>query len=89
MSVRIRYRKVGEMYVSERAYKNFKVELSLANYSFKVLDATNSSLVMEGSGGSLAALKIKAKRALVGLGVKFEKEVRTKAGENYGPALPN
>lgn len=83
MAVRIRYQKTSKpnVVMSVRTYSSkdgeYRVFLDLADKKFKILGMPHEYLAAEGDGISLAMLKLKAKRALVLLGVAFEGEGRS------------
>jgi len=89
MSNRIRYSKTANStLVSVRSFlangNNYKVELHPDRMMFYV--TVGGEVVEQGTGVSLANLKIKAKKALTDLGVSFDKETRDK-GVSYGQTM--
>lgn len=84
MNTRIRYEKteVPGQLVSVRAYAGseaeYRVYLHLDHNRFEVVNAQSGQVMAEGTGASSANTKLKAKRALVGLGVSFGEETRNK-----------
>lgn len=86
---RIRYVKSGTGVL--RSMRNFttrkgaevRVELDTLNKKFAIVDAVEGTIVADGGNTiNLAVLKIKAKRALLKLGVKFDEEVRKRKEQN-------
>jgi hypothetical protein len=80
---RVRYVKAGTGIL--RSMRNFttrkglevRVELDTVNKKFAVVDAVEGTIIVEGGNTvNLSILKIKAKTALLKLGVKFDEEVR-------------
>lgn len=86
---RIRYVKNGNGYL--RSMRNFttrkgmevRVELDTETKRFVIVDAIEGTIVANGGDTvNLAVLKIKAKKALLKLGVKFDEEVRKRKEHN-------
>jgi hypothetical protein len=80
---RIRYVKSGSGVL--KSMRNFttrkgaevRVELDTQNKKFIIVDAVEGTIVADGGNTvNLAVLKIKAKKALLKLGVKFDEEIR-------------
>lgn len=85
---RIRYIKSGTGVL--RSMRNFttrkgsevRVELDILNKKYVIVDAIEGTIVADGGNTvNVAVLKIKAKKALVKLGVKFDEEIRKRKEE--------
>lgn len=86
---RIRYVKSGNGVL--RSMRNFttrrgdevRVELDTLNKKYAIVDAIEGTVVTDGGNTiNVAVLKIKAKKALLKLGVKFDEEIRKRKEQN-------
>lgn len=68
------------LYVHGNA-KHYRSYLDLVNKKWFIREEKGSEIVLEGSGTSKHKLMIKAKSALVKLGIKFEPETRRKISD--------
>ena len=85
MSTRIRYIKQDNILISKDYYKvrgtQYKISIYLNDMLFTIdqMDMTsNPSTIQSGHASTINQLKIKAKKSLTDLGVKFKKENRFK-----------
>lgn len=91
MNTRIRYRKTSEPNVVESVKKfshptngaRYKVRINQANLEYSIIEDTADVLVQNGRAVNLHQVKIKAKNALVNLGIEFsERETRARSSES-------
>jgi hypothetical protein len=88
MSTRIRYRKTGEAGIIESVKRfahatngaTYKVRINEPELTYEIVEDTSSTVVKTARAVNLHQVKLKAKSALVDLGIEFEeKEVRARA----------
>lgn len=83
MKTRIKYDKIGNELYSKERYKlrgseySIGIDLDLMTFCIVKQDGNSGVSVSEGKAGSVNQLKIKAKKALTELGVRFKIERRT------------
>lgn len=79
MAKRIRYGKDGVSVQNVSAPNGtYSVMLNVEAKTFTIVDANTKVEVVSGSGPSMSTVKLKAKKALMGLGVVFDAEKRVK-----------